>query len=123
MINWIVKIIVALFGLVFLLGLLVVFALFIVLASLRWLLTGKKPQFVFFLRQYGEMRKNFGQKGFQGQANPDPQAPWGRGQMTKWWMSRPEKWLKTCLNCRINGQAENSTDQKNPAWPGLLWIQ
>jgi len=79
MINWIVKIILALFGLVFLLGLLVAFALFIV-ASLRWLLTGKKPQFVFFLSQYSAMRKNFGQKGFQGQANPDPQAPWGRGQ-------------------------------------------
>ena len=80
MINWIVKIILALFGLVFLLGLLVAFALFIVVASLRWLLSGKKPQFVFFLSQYSAMRKNFGQKGFQGQANPDPQAPWGRGQ-------------------------------------------
>lgn len=80
MINWIVKIIIALFGLVFLFGLLVAFALFIVLASLRWLLTGKKPQFVFFLRQYGAVRKSFGQKGPQEQSSAGPQSPWGRGQ-------------------------------------------
>ena len=80
MINWIVKIIIALFGLVLLFGLLLAFVVFIVLAGLRWLLTGKQPQFVFFLRQYGAVRKSFGQKGPQGQSSSESQSPWGRGQ-------------------------------------------
>ena len=44
-------------GLAFLLGLVVALGLYIVWATLRWLLTGRKPQVVLVWQQFSALRK------------------------------------------------------------------
>jgi hypothetical protein len=63
--NWIAKIFMALLGLMFLLVLLFGLACYIVYATVRWLLTGRKPQVVLVWQQFSAMRQNFRQGGFR----------------------------------------------------------
>lgn len=63
--NWVVKIFMALLGLVFLLVLLFGVVCYTVYATLRWLLTGRKPQVVMVWQQFSAMRQNFRQGGFR----------------------------------------------------------
>ena len=65
-------------GLVFLLGLVAALGVYIVWATLRWLLTGRKPQVAVVWQQYSAMRKNFGQGGFRAQTAPVSEGAWGR---------------------------------------------
>jgi hypothetical protein len=70
--NWIVRIFMGLLGLAFLAGLLVALGLYIVFATVRWLLTGRKPQVVMVWQQFSDLRKGArfgGQPGF-GSAGP-----------------------------------------------------
>ena len=56
-----------LLGLAFLAGLLVALGVYIVFATLRWLLTGRKPQVVLVWQQFSDLRKGArwgGQRGF-----------------------------------------------------------
>ena len=77
--NWIVKIFMALLGLAFLVVLLFGVACYTVYATVRWLLTGRKPQVVMVWQQFSAMRKNFGQGGFRGQTAAGSDGAWGRG--------------------------------------------
>ena len=66
--NLIVRIFMGLLGLAFLAGLLVALGLYIVFATVRWLLTGRKPQVVMVWQQFSELRKGArwgGQRGFE----------------------------------------------------------
>lgn len=63
--HWIAKIFMALLGLVFLVALLFGLACYTVYATLRWLLTGRKPQVVLVWQQFSTMRQNFRQGGFR----------------------------------------------------------
>ena len=66
--NWIARIVMGLLGLAFLAGLLVALGLYIVFASVRWLLTGRKPQVVMVWQQFSALRKGArwgGQQGFE----------------------------------------------------------
>ena len=69
--NWIARtvmgLVTGLLGLAFLAGLLAALGLYIVFATLRWLLTGRKPQVVMVWQQFSELRKGArwgGQRGF-----------------------------------------------------------
>ena len=55
--NWIVRIFMGLLGLAFLAGLLMALGLYIVFATVRWLLTGRKPQVVMVWQQFSQLRK------------------------------------------------------------------
>ena len=55
--NWIAKIFMALMGLGLLAGLLVALGVYTVFASVRWLLTGRKPQVVLVWQQFSQLRK------------------------------------------------------------------
>lgn len=63
--NWFAKIFVALLGLVLLVVLLLALACYTVYATLRWLLTGRKPQVVLVWQQFSTVRQNFRQGGFR----------------------------------------------------------
>lgn len=70
--NWIARIamglVTGLLGLVFLAGLLAALGLYIVFATIRWLLTGRKPQVVMVWQQFNAMRKGArwgGPRGFE----------------------------------------------------------
>ncbi|PIT82736.1 hypothetical protein [Limnohabitans sp. 15K] len=63
--NWIARIIMGLLGLGFLAALLFGLLCYIVFATLRWLLTGRKPQVVMVWQQFSTMRQNFRQGGFR----------------------------------------------------------
>jgi hypothetical protein len=76
--NSIARIVMGLFtgllGLAFLAGLLAALGLYIVFATVRWLLTGRKPQVVMVWQQFSELRKGArfgGQRGF----GSDSEAP------------------------------------------------
>lgn len=61
-----------LLGLAFLAGLLVALGVYIVFATLRWLLTGRKPQVVLVWQQFSDLRKGArwgGQRGFGSAAD------------------------------------------------------
>ena len=61
-----------LLGLAFLAGLLLALGVYIAFATVRWLLTGRKPQVVMVWQQFSELRKGArfgGQRGF-GSAGP-----------------------------------------------------
>jgi hypothetical protein len=58
-----IKIFMALLGLVLLVFLLTALGLYMVWATLRWLLTGRKPQVVMVWQQFSAMRRQFGQAG------------------------------------------------------------
>lgn len=55
--TWIARMAMGLFGLVFLAGLLAALGLYVVFATLRWLLTGRKPQVVMVWQQFSALRK------------------------------------------------------------------
>ena len=64
--NWIAKIFMGLLGLGLLVGLLLALGVYTVFATLRWLLTGRKPQVVLVWQQFSQLRKGAGM-------------PWGAG--------------------------------------------
>ncbi len=55
--NWIARVFMGLFGLVFLAGVLAALGVYMVFASVRWLLTGRKPQGVLVWQLFRNMRK------------------------------------------------------------------
>lgn len=55
--NWIAKIFMGLLGLGLLAGLLLALGVYTVFATLRWLLTGRKPQVVLVWQQFSQLRK------------------------------------------------------------------
>jgi hypothetical protein len=69
--NWIARIVMGLLGLLFLGILLFGLACYVVYATLRWLLTGRKPQVVMVWQQFSAMRQNFRQGGFRAASTPD----------------------------------------------------
>lgn len=79
LLTWVLRLFMGLMGLAFVLGLVAALGLYIVWATLRWLLTGRKPQVVLVWQQFSALRKNFGQGGFRGQAAPGFEGPWGKG--------------------------------------------
>ena len=57
-----------LLGLAFLAGLLAALGIYIVFATVRWLLTGRRPQVVMVWQQFSDLRKDArwgGQRGFE----------------------------------------------------------
>ena len=64
--NWIARIVMGLLGLAFLAGLIMALGMYIVFATLRWLLTGRKPQVVLVWQQFSALRRGQGM-------------PWGVG--------------------------------------------
>ena len=77
--NWIARIIMGLLGLGFLAALLFGLLCYIVFATLRWLLTGRKPQVVMVWQQFSTMRQNFRQGGFRPESGPNFEGPRGQG--------------------------------------------
>ena len=75
----IVKVFMGLLGLVLIVFLVVALGIYIVWATLRWLLTGRKPKVVMVWQQFSTLRKNFGQGGFRRSTAPGFDASWGRG--------------------------------------------
>ncbi len=73
--NWIARIVMALLGLGLLAGLLLALLGYIAYASLRWLLTGRKPQVVLVWQQFRQMRQGAGMRWGAGMGPAD-----GRGQ-------------------------------------------
>jgi hypothetical protein len=67
--NWIARIIMGLLGLGFLAALLFGLLCYIVFATVRWLLTGRKPQVVMVWQQFSAMRQNFRQGGFRASSS------------------------------------------------------
>ena len=67
--NWIVRIFMGLLGLGFLAALLLGLLCYIVYATVRWLLTGRKPQVVMVWQQFSAMRQNFRQGGFSASSS------------------------------------------------------
>ncbi len=60
--NWIARIFMGLLGLAFVAGLLVALGVYIVFATLRWLLTGRKPQVVLVWQQFSALRRGTGMR-------------------------------------------------------------
>ena len=73
--NWIAKIFMGLLGLGLLAGLLLALGLYTVFATLRWLLTGRKPQVVLVWQQFSQLRKGTAWRSGMGQ-------PFGATQST-----------------------------------------
>jgi len=57
LLQGLVRLFMALLGLAFLAGVLLALGVYVVFASLRWLVTGQKPQVVMVWQQFGQMRK------------------------------------------------------------------
>ena len=77
--NWIARIVMGLLGLLFLVILLFGLACYVVYATLRWLLTGRKPQVVMVWQQFSAMRQNFRQGGFRASSSQGFEYPRGQG--------------------------------------------
>jgi hypothetical protein len=77
--NWIARIIMGLLGLGFLAALLFGLLCYIVFATVRWLLTGRKPQVVMVWQQFSTMRQNFRQGGFRPESGQSFEGPRGQG--------------------------------------------
>ena len=60
--NWIARIFMGLRGLGLLAGLLLALGAYTVYASVRWLLTGRKPQVVLVWQQFRQMRQGAGMR-------------------------------------------------------------
>lgn len=74
--NWIARIVMGLLGLAFLAGLLLALGAYIVYATVRWLLTGRKPQVVMVWQRFGQLRKGArwgAQTGFEAGFPPRDQ--------------------------------------------------
>ena len=75
--NWITKIFMGLLGLGLLAGLLLALGVYTVFATLRWLLTGRKPQVVLVWQQFSQLRRGTGMRwgrqgpGFEAQPHDD----------------------------------------------------
>lgn len=78
LLTWVLRLFMGLMGLAFVLGLVAALGLYIVWATLRWLLTGRKPQVVLVWQQFSAMRQSFGQGGFRRPARPGFDGPRGR---------------------------------------------
>jgi hypothetical protein len=65
------KLFLAFFGLLLMLGMLLFLLVYIVWATLRWLLTGQKPQVAVVWQRYRDMRRG---GMWQGAARPRPSA-------------------------------------------------
>jgi hypothetical protein len=76
--NWIARIFMGLIGLFLLAALLLGLLCYIVYATVRWLLTGRKPQVVMVWQQFSAMRQNFRQGGFRASSSQSFEHP--RGQ-------------------------------------------
>ena len=57
LLQGLVRLFMGLLGLAFLAGLLLALGVYVLFASVRWLLTGQKPQVVMVWQQFGQMRK------------------------------------------------------------------
>lgn len=69
--NWIARIFMGLLGLGLLAGLLLALGVYTVYATLRWLLTGRKPQVVLVWQQFRQMRQGAGMRwGRSGHGQP-----------------------------------------------------
>ena len=68
--QFLIKLFVAILGLVLLLGMLLFLLIYVVWAALRWLVTGQKPQVAVVWQQYSTMRKNFRQRS-SASSNPN----------------------------------------------------
>jgi hypothetical protein len=77
--NWIARIIMGLLGLGFLAALLFGLLCYVVFATVRWLLTGRKPQVVMVWQQFSAMRQNFRQGGFRQEPGPSFEGSRGQG--------------------------------------------
>jgi hypothetical protein len=67
LLTWVFRLLMTFMGLAFLLGLVAALGIYIVWATLRWLLTGRKPQVVMVWQQFNNLRKGArwgGQPGF-----------------------------------------------------------
>ncbi len=79
LLTWVLRLFMALMGLVFLLGLVAALGLYLLWAAVRWLLTGRKPQVVMVWQQFSALRKNWGQgAGFGRSGGGADRGPWGR---------------------------------------------
>lgn len=74
--NWIARIFMGLLGLGLLAGLLLALGAYTVFATLRWLLTGRKPQVVLVWQQFSQMRRGAGMRWGRGMP-PSPGATQG----------------------------------------------
>ena len=72
--NWIARIFMGLLGLGLLAGLLLALGLYTVFATVRWLLTGRKPQVVLVWQQFSALRKG-ARWGQQPGFNPSFESP------------------------------------------------
>ena len=77
--NWIARIVMGLLGLVFLAVLLFGLLCYVLYATVRWLLTGRKPQVVMVWQQFRTMRQNFRQGGFRASSSQGFEHPRGQG--------------------------------------------
>jgi hypothetical protein len=68
--NWIARIVMGLVGLAFLAGLLLALGVYTAYATLRWLLTGRKPQVVLVWQQFRQMQKGAGMRWGGGMRQP-----------------------------------------------------
>jgi len=68
-----------LLGLAFLTGLLAVLSVYIAFATVRWLVTGRKPQVVVVWNRFSVMRHKFRQGGFRASERQDFEHPRGHG--------------------------------------------
>ena len=100
----------AVLGLLFLLALLGALLVYIVWATLRWLVTGRKPQVVLVWQQFRNMRQNFAQGGFRAGTATGAQSHGVRlptqPQTTRWWTSRFGRWWRIPPDCRKNAGPE-----------------
>ena len=65
----VVGLLAGLFGLAFLAAILAALGLYMAFATVRWLLTGRKPQVVMVWNQFGTLRQNFRQGGFRARTS------------------------------------------------------
>lgn len=77
LLTGVLRLFMMLMGLAFLLGLVAALVLYTIWATLRWLITGRKPQVVMVWQQFSAMRSHFSQGGFRTQGGPGFERPWG----------------------------------------------
>ena len=75
--NWIARIAMALLGLGLLAGLLLALGVYTAFATVRWLLTGQKPQVVLVWQQFSALRRSPGMRWGTGMGQPSGSAQAG----------------------------------------------
>ena len=73
--NWIGRIFMGLLGLMLVAGLVLALGVYTVFATLRWLLTGRKPQVVLVWQQFSQLRRGTGARWGAGMGQPFGAAP------------------------------------------------